>query len=270
MDQFVDDDIEPARTEAPSVEWLKLSIKKGKFLLEEFETLLDIDALQVSLLIGYLMPHAGAWVRCPEYHLSLQALASAISVYKLMPHATIALTVASKPLRKSLWVWGSKMKDAETGEMGLWTPIEEGRQIEPYRGRGDFNDRLSLAQTFACIAMFGSGTYDVNPSVLEHVFAKSSGNSLFVTAPLPSNPGEGPKDDEVLRVVGNIGRADIAMLIPPQHPLIRKPEPDTWELVNHAMFDGKAADSFASTSLHLSFTQYAMPINIGEHWGQDD
>ena len=62
--------------------------------------------------------------------------------------------------------------------MGLWTtPIEEGGHIEPYRGRGDFNDRLSLAQTFACIAMFESGTYDVDPSILEHVFAMSSGNS---------------------------------------------------------------------------------------------
>ena len=270
MDPFVDDDIESARTEAPSVEWLKLSIKKRKSLLEEFETLLDIDALQVSLLIDYLMSNAGAWVRFPEYHLSLQALASAISVYKLMPNATIALTVASKPLHKSLWVGGSKMKDVETEEMGLWaTPIEEGGQIHPYRGRGHFNDRLSLAQTFACIAMFESGTYDVDPSVLEHVFAMSSGNSLFVAAPLLSDPGEGSKDDEVLRVVGNIGRAGIAMLIPPQHPLIRKPEPDTWELVNHAPFDGKAADSFASTSLHLSFTQYTMPVNIGEHGGQD-
>ncbi|KAK3171338.1 hypothetical protein OEA41_003422 [Lepraria neglecta] len=187
-----------------------------------------------------------------------------------MPNATIALTVASKPLHKSLWVGGSNMKDAETEEMDLWaTPIEEGGQIEPYRGRDDFNDRLSLAQAFACIAMFDSGTYDVGPYVLEHVFAMSSGNSLFVAAQLLSDPGEGSKDDEVLRVVGNIGRAGIAMLIPPQHPLIRKPEPDTWELVNHAPFDGKAANSFASTSLHLSSTQYTMPVIIGEHGGQD-
>ena len=121
MDQFVDDDIEPARTEAPSVEWLKLSIKKGESLLEEFETLLDIDALQVSLLIGYLMPHAGAWVRCPVYHLYLQALASAISVYKLMPkcyHCPYRCIQAVAQLTVGLGEQNERCRDRGNGSMG--------------------------------------------------------------------------------------------------------------------------------------------------------
>ena len=55
--------------------------------------------------------------------------------------------------------------------------------------------------------MFESGTCDVDSSVLEHVFAISSDSSLFIAASLLSDPSEVSKDDEVLWVVGNIGRA---------------------------------------------------------------
>ena len=110
---------------------------------------------------------------------------------------------------------------------------------------------LSLAETFACIAMFESGTYDLDPSALEHVFAVSSSNSLFVAAPLLNDPSQRDNDNVIFRVVGNIGRAGIAMLIAPQDTRIRKLESDTWELISHAPFDGKIEDSFRNTSLHL-------------------
>lgn len=128
---------------------------------------------------------------------------------------------------------------------------------------------LSLQRTFACIAMLEFGEYDINPVTLEHVFAMSSGNSIFVSAALLSNPGEMPEVYEVRRVVGNIGRAGIAMLIPPQDPRIRKPDIESWHLINHAPFDHQRTDSFQNTSLHLSFTQYTIPFNIGDHGAQD-
>lgn len=97
----------------------------------------------------------------------------------------------------------------------------------------------------------------------------SSENSLFVAAPLLNDPSEWRKEVQVDRVVGNIGRAGIAMLIPPQDPRIRKPQLENWELISHAPFDGQCADSFQNTTLHLSFTQYTTPCNIGTHGAQD-
>ena len=116
---------------------------------------------------------------------------------------------------------------------------------------------------------FESGSYDLHPSALERVFAMSSGNSLFVAAPLLNDPSQCYHSHVVLRVVGNIGRAGIAMLIAPQDPRTRKLEADTWELISHAPFDGKIEDSFQNTSLHLSFTQYTMPVNTGYYGGRD-
>lgn len=72
--------------------------------------------------------------------------------------------------------------------------------------------------------MFESGGLDIDPKTLDHVFAKSSGNSLFVAAPLLNDPNEWHKGTQVDRLVGNIRRAGIAMRIPPQDPRIRKPQ----------------------------------------------
>ena len=105
--------------------------------------------------------------------------------------------------------------------------------------------------------------------VLQHVFAMSSRNSIFVAAPLLDDPGRDDKDREIRRVIGNIGRAGIAMMIPPQARRIRSAETDSWEQSNHAPFDGNLEDCFQNTSLHLSFTQYTLPIDTGTHGAQD-
>jgi hypothetical protein len=131
------------------------------------------------------------------------------------------------------------------------------------------SNALNRPSTFACLANFESGSLDIDPSLLEHVFAMSSGNSIFVAAPLLCDPFEIPLDQEVRRVIGNIGRAGIAMLIPPQDTKIRKLDYGTWNLVNHTPYNGKSEDCFKSTSLHLSFTPYTQPINIGNHGLQD-
>jgi len=52
------------------------------------------------------------------------------------------------------------------------------------------------------------------------------------------------------------------MLVPPQPPIIRAEDPNNWRFVNHHLFDGKAQGSFPHTSLHLSFTQYRVPVSI--------
>jgi len=55
------------------------------------------------------------------------------------------------------------------------------------------------------------------------------------------------------------------MLIAPKDPMFRKPDPNSWKLANYQPFDGVAEDSFKSTSVHLSFTEYYAPFNTDNH-----
>ncbi len=225
---------------------------KNEIEIGELESLLDRDALDVGRLIN----HISCFQEAPYNNLgsSLKAFASFINVYRFLPEATIALKIANRPLHKASWARHAaarKVADVPPRQKGAWSWY------------------LSLRETFACIAMFESGTYDLDPSALGHVFAMSSSNSLFVAAPLLNDPSQRYNDRVVLRVVGNIGRAGIVMLIAPQDPRTRKLESDTWELISHAPFDGKIEDSFRNTSLHLSFTQYTMPVNTGDYGGRD-
>ena len=222
-----------------------------------------INVIQVSKYLASLQN--GPYANCIS---SLKALASATKIYKHLPEATVALSVASKSLYRSSWASSLErrrrvfFKNSKSSQPEKLKPLHASNS-QPWLYE------LSLAGTFACIAMFESGTYNIDPGTLDHVFAMSSGNSLFVAAPLLNNPGEWDTEVQIKRVVGNIGRAGIAMLIPPQDPRIRKPELENWELINHAPFDGQCANSFQNTTHHLSFTQYTMPCDIGRHGVQD-
>ena len=237
---------------------------KNEVSLEEIRILLGTNAINVTQVSEYLASlQKGPYASCIS---SLKALASATKIYKNLSGATVALSVASKPLYRSLWAprFSSRTEEAS---------LKTSQPLRPKHLRtwnsNPWLCELNLASTFACIAMFESGTYDIDPETLDHVFAMSSGNSLFVAGPLLNDPSEWSKEIQVERVVGNIGRAGIAMLIPPQDPRIRKRQLENWELVSHAPFDGQCADSFQNTTHHLSFTQYTMPCNIGTHGAQD-
>ena len=70
------------------------------------------------------------------------------------------------------------------------------------------------------------------------------------------------------RVVGNIGRAGLALLIPPREPKLPVQNPDSWKMINHASFDGKFENCFPSTSLHLGFSGYEFPLAVDNHGGR--
>ena len=214
----------------------------NELTIDEIKDLFKEDAIGILGISAYLV---SLDEYLSDYLVSIKALASAAEVYKLLPNATIALNVASRPLHRSDWT------DCEDTPENPWL-------LE-----------MSLPSTFACIALFESGSYNIEPSDLHDVFALSSGNSIFVATQLLCDPSEVPKAYEVRRVVGNIGRAGLAMLIPPLNPRIRKPYPEKWELINHAKFDGRLEDCFQNTSLRLSFTQFTMPISVVEQGGQD-
>ena len=116
--------------------------------------------------------------------------------------------------------------------------------------------------------MFESGLYDLDPHTLSNVMAVSSRDSIFVAAPLLCDPFEEPHDQEIRRVLGNIGKPGIALLVPPHAPRIKPPDKKNWNLINLHDYDGEE-DYFSNTSLHLSFTSACVPIDVGFFGGQD-
>jgi hypothetical protein len=128
---------------------------------------------------------------------------------------------------------------------------------------------LTRSESFACIVLFESGQYDILPEKLHAVMAISSNDSLFIAGPMLCTPSEQPPSGEIHRVTGNIGQGGMALLISPANPRIRQSTNDAWTWCNHDPWDGKYIDYFGGTSLHLSYTGYNIPLDVGLQGAQD-
>lgn len=128
---------------------------------------------------------------------------------------------------------------------------------------------LIRSEAFACTILFETGQYDISPEKLDDVMAISSNDSLFIAGPMICTPSEQPPSDEIHRVTGNIGKGGIALLISPAEPRIRPSANDTWISCNHDPWDGEFMDYFGGTSLHLSYSGYNIPLDVGLQGAQD-
>ncbi|KAE9374640.1 hypothetical protein N431DRAFT_277613, partial [Stipitochalara longipes BDJ] len=178
-----------------------------------------------------------------EYSSSLRAGLVATEIYKLLPDATISTTVVSQ----SLW-------------LSKWLPAHREHQSHLIS-----RVEITRAQAFACIAMFESGSCNLDPTGLQEAFALASGNSIYVAAPLLCDPFEVPAPKEIRRVTGSIGRPGITILVPPGEPKCRPRNDESWFHVNHLPFDGTLENCFQQTTIHLSFTAYELPLSDGTH-----
>lgn len=170
---------------------------------------------------------------------SISSLAQATALYDQLPGATVSISVLNVSLREAKW---RRDCHGQQRTMLEW---------------------LSRSERFACIAMFESGNLNLNPDSIESVMAMSSGNSIFTLSALLQDPSLlASSSDEVTRILGNLNRPGIAVLVPPMAPLIRKCDPSAWRVIAHTPFDGEPKDSFTHTSLHLSFTPYEMPLIV--------
>jgi hypothetical protein len=164
----------------------------------------------------------------------IEACEAAARIYKLLPNATLSTQILSQQLRDAKWI--------------------------PAKQKGEVF--LTRAQTFACILMFDSGVCNLEPEIFGNVMAISSGSSLYIAGPLLCDPFEQPGETEVRRVVGNIGRSGVSLLIPPPRPRMREAELENWRQINHSIYNGTAENCFSHTSIHLSFTEYVMPLKL--------
>ena len=172
---------------------------------------------------------------------SLVKLMYATTLYNQLPGATISIGVVDKALHAAGWASDDDWISDNTE--GLSKQILRDRRAQ-----------------FSCIAMFESGTLDIDKGSFAEVMALSAGNSIFVHNALLQDPSK--QRTSISRLLGNLDRPGVTMLVPPQAPLVRAVDNDTWRLVNHFEFDGKIENSFKDTSLHLSFTDYEIPLNV--------
>jgi hypothetical protein len=121
---------------------------------------------------------------------------------------------------------------------------------------------LSVSQSFSCVLLFDSGSFNIPPSHMDEIMAISSGNSLFIAAPLLSDPAESrTKGPKLKHIMGNIGRAGTALLKPPDNPRIRTVGVEQWYFISGEIWDGQRKDAFQDTSLHLWFTGSSLAIS---------
>ncbi|KAK5630380.1 hypothetical protein RRF57_006095 [Xylaria bambusicola] len=234
---------------------------------------------------------------------SLEALAFATELYKSLEGCTVNIEVVKEPLYKCVWaqkvtnprrehrgkqpllqtvnssgtlpaltapykpILGATLGEGSTVSSEATTPVYK---IEVPNTAPKSRHLLSiehnpsqLAASFACIATFETGEFNIDPKSLLGVMALSSGDSIFVASDLITDPSEFTFRHPIRRVFGNLGRPEIAFLIPPSSPKLKDYELKSWHLINHAPFNGTLEDNFSSTSLHLSFTDFEMPVDIG-------
>ncbi|KAK3692990.1 hypothetical protein B0T22DRAFT_504308 [Podospora appendiculata] len=161
-----------------------------------------------------------------------------------------------------------------------WLPVSITNMVQAETNVSRFNDAASIsvaqhiskmarAQCFACVAMFQSGRFNIDPEKLNEVVALSHGqpsgvalcseDSIFVAEILLSDPSADPSRLGIRHMVGNIGKTGMTFMLSPLEPRIRPLGHDA-SLVSHRGYDGAHGNSFKGTSMHLSFTTWAMPL----------
>ncbi|KAJ2985470.1 hypothetical protein NUW58_g5512 [Xylaria curta] len=128
-------------------------------------------------------------------------------------------------------------------------------------GNHDGRDKKSLV--FSCVAMMETGTVNIDGSKLDEVFAVSYGNSIFISSRLLTDPSIDVPDYALTRIVGNVGRPGLSLLIPPPSGALLRPLSTNYRAVSYEVFDGKRQDNFKGTSLHMSFTSHEFPLDYG-------
>ncbi|KAI4157315.1 MAG: hypothetical protein LQ342_008385 [Letrouitia transgressa] len=230
---------------------------------KEVRNCVEVDILQQMIEQGYLRISeltetflSANWLHQSylEYFTSLQMLGCANKTYDLLPSARVNLQVTSQPLLK--WDWVQALTRKTTRK-------------DASQNTGSINESTQLAETFSCIACLETGYMNIPPSKLNSSFAISHENSIFVASKVISDPTGYLSNFPVKRIVGNIGKPGLAVLISPQNPKMLAIDYGKWNIITHCPFDGKLEDNFASTSLHLSLTGYEHPLDLGDYGRRD-
>lgn len=175
-------------------------------------------------------------------HASLHAVSFATATYRHFNNASVSLKILNYPIGNANWF------------KGMETPSSREKSGSAY----------TLARSFACIAMFESGGLNLDLEDLDRVFAMSSGNSLFVAEIVLCDPAQITPAFGIRRITGSIGRPGVSLLVSPKSPRIKDLSQD-FMAIAHADYDVQREDNFRSTTMHLGFSEWQVPLLTGEH-----
>lgn len=130
-------------------------------------------------------------------------------------------------------------------------------------GVGYQTKSLPRERAFACITLLETGSLNLSINHFQNVMAVASAYSLYVASQMLLGPVEPDSPHSVRRIVGNVGRPGVSLLVPPAESQTSKAQPENWCLINRTRYDGVQTDSFSDTSLHLSFTGWSTPVDTG-------
>ena len=119
---------------------------------------------------------------------------------------------------------------------------------------------FSTKRAFACLLYFETGKLDLPGDHFQNVFAISVDNSIFTARFLLADPWKRVPPGSLRRLAGNIGFTGISLLVGVKSPQLRSPGND-FTLTEHRPYDSHRLDSFKSTSLHLNFTGWSVPLH---------
>lgn len=197
-------------------------------------------------------------LRSADWIMGMRALEVAHRLYEGFPEATVSLRIVEGDLTQASWLRPPfrNVLESRTYSNAINTPIDV------------YSKSMDRATSFSCIARFEPGSFDIEPSQLTGVVALCSEDSMFVAGNLLSDPSVEYSHMHIQHLVGNVGQTGMVLMVSPLQPRIRAPDHDA-ALVEHSIFDGQPGDHFKSTSLHLSFTSWKMPLYF-KHTGEID
>lgn len=217
------------------------------------KAILDFERL-VAPALGAEMTHV--WCVDDTLRISMLALLIANEIYKTLDGAQVDLSLldAATPLANFEW---ARHMDV------IWR-----KEVWPCWSWAEY---VNIQQILSCITTLETGGLQIPPKYLQNVIALSTGDSLYVLCPILRDPAD-PQDRSgvpIRRVLGSLGRPEVAFVTVPVSPMVKDFDVKNWRLINHRTFDGKLEDCFGNTSLHLSFTDYELPIDTGKRGLRD-
>ncbi|MCJ1326097.1 hypothetical protein MMC10_002761 [Thelotrema lepadinum] len=188
----------------------------------------------------------------------LQSMYAASLVYDLYSELSfgtiaMALITSQKPLNEARWFrWASHIpEDQDVYFRRLSLPKLSCITARP----------LSRKAAFACLVHLETGKIDISDEHFLNVFAVSVDNSIFVSRLLLMDPADEVPAWSLQRIAGNIGHSGISLMVGVKDPQVRTPG-DDHSIVQHTQYDFHRVNSYKSTSLHLSFTGWSVPVNL--------
>lgn len=213
-------------------------------------------------LLNYL---TGCFRGADSLSAAMIAYEAAAVVYKTIPSAEVSVEALEQPISTTAWAQS----------------FLKARHSTPHT--------LDRETAFACVA-FMEACVDLAPGNFKSVSALAHEDSIYVAMPvsftkpylfarpwrancshikLVCDPWDQPNAHELRHFLGNVGRPGVTLIVPPTARMKRSSNPSSWKLISTTGFNGLPEDYFGSTSLHLSFTEYHVPVHLAGKQARD-